>query len=1188
MTVETKDYEVVLDSMRNIGVYVIREADHQILYFNQKVKAVEPNIRLGMVCHELWPGSCPNCPLLHIGDKKESTAIHYGSPFGNAVEVTAARIDWKESVPAVLITIAPYAETAGYAYKKIIKSNLTAGTFEIVKNDEPELEDTYHSGEGMEGWFSRFAESGNIYGDDVKRFKNFTKFCYLKEELKNRKDTDGTLHCTYRRKTEGGYRWHTLEVLPDCNYTQDNQSVMLYVKDVHDIFREGLELEEINIRNREIITSLGELNYGIYVVDLQTGSMHPVRMPEDMKGMGHSGYMEWDRILEEAADKHFHPESKEKMVNGYSLEALRGARDCGERRREMLCRRMLNGSYHYVSATAHFHKSSEEKSIAVLAFQDVDEQTKREIQNHHSIMQMAAIIKSGYQVMNTVELDTGMCERVYLHEEEGKALKGDYGQYIEKAIKETIFEEDIEKFKEAMSIESLRKKAEEVEEFQETVCQYRVRSVPVSWIEAHIFYIRQEKDVIVNILGRDITKQKRKEEQAAKEKKEKNYIINTMSSLFFASYYIDLEADTFRSITQKKEVGEVLGEEINCTEGFRRYAEHFIHPEDRQEYLETMNCENLRKSLSGQHSVIAVEYRKIKDENGKDTDENAWIRGNVILAESRNGEAIRVLYVAQDVTESKQKEERERNMLKEACDAANHANASKSEFLSRMSHDIRTPMNAIIGMTSIAGAHLDDRDRVSDCLSKITVSSKHLLSLINEVLDMSKIESGKINLAEEEFSLSDLIENILTIVRPSIEAKEHDLECHIDNLEHEDVIGDAMRLQQVLINIVGNAVKYTPQGGHLQLEISEKKSSMFDYGCYEFSMKDSGIGMSPEFLEKIFEPFSRAEDSRISKIEGTGLGMAIALNIVRMMNGDISVESKIGEGSKFTVTVYLKRQRKELPDTGRLVDLPVLVVDDDRDACESVCAVLDDIGMKSEFVLSGREAVERVVSSHQENDDFFAVILDWKMPDMDGLETAKQIRKKVGNDVPIIILSAYDWSGIENEARKAGVSGFISKPLFKSRLVYLFRQIAGGEEDTCPSEKEEGGTESLSGKRILIVEDNDLNREIAEEIIGSFGVTVETAANGKIAVDKFREMGSGYYDLIFMDVQMPVMNGYEAARQIRGSDQADSASIPIVAMTANAFAEDVVESKKAGMNEHITKPLDLGQLKSCLDDWLGK
>lgn len=855
----------------------------------------------------------------------------------------------------------------------------------------------------------------------------------------------------------------------------------------------------------------------------------------------------------------------------------------------MLSRRMLHESYHYVTATAYFHESADNRCFVVLAFQDVDEETKKEMKRNRNIMRMATVIKSGYSIMNTVDLDTGICERVYLHDESesGRTRSGEYEYYVQKAIEESIYEEDMEAFREVLSMEGLRRKAEEVEDFAEVICQYRLKSSPISWVEEHVFFARQDKTVLVNILGRDITKHKLKEAAANQEKRDRNYIINAMSSLFFATYYIDLKANTFRMITQKQEVGDVLGVEASCAEGFHRYAEHFIHPDDRQEYLEKMNCENLRNVLNENHPFMVSEYRKVNDGKGNDSEESAWIRATVVLAESEDGEARKALYVAQDVTESKQKEERERRILQEACDAANHANASKSEFLSRMSHDIRTPMNAIIGMTSIAGAHLDDRDRVSDCLSKITVSSKHLLSLINEVLDMSKIESGKINLTEEEFNLSDLVHNILTIIRPSVEAKQHDLKFHIGKVEHEDVIGDVMRLQQVLINILGNAVKYTPQNGHLELEIIEKKSSLFEYGCYEFIVRDSGIGMTPEYLEKIFEPFSRAEDSRISKIEGTGLGMAIALNIVRKMNGDINVESKVNEGSKFTVTVFLKQQNKVMPDTQRLVDLPVLVADDDQYACEAACAVLDEIGMKSEWVLSGREAIVRVEQSHQDGEDFFAVILDWKMPDMDGLETARQIRKAVGEDVPIIILSAYDWSDVENEARQAGITGFISKPLFKSRLVYLFKQIVDENEEKDSSVQEADKEQDFSGKRILLVEDNELNREIAEEVIGNFGVIVETAVDGKQAVDKFKEMGSGYYDLIFMDVQMPIMNGYEATEAIRKSEQEDAAKIPIVAMTANAFAEDAMASKKAGMSEHITKPLDIKQIRECMNYWLG-
>ncbi len=544
------------------------------------------------------------------------------------------------------------------------------------------------------------------------------------------------------------------------------------------------------------------------------------------------------------------------------------------------------------------------------------------------------------------------------------------------------------------------------------------------------------------------------------------------------------------------------------------------------------------------------------------------------------------MYTALDVTDSKQKEEKEHQALKEACEAATRANASKSEFLSRMSHDIRTPMNAIIGMTAIAGTHLNEKERVADCLNKITVSSKHLLSLINEVLDMSKIESGKIDLEEEEFQLPALVQNLMTIIRPSVLEKNHDLRIHIGGVEHEDVIGDVMRLQQVFVNILGNAVKYTPPGGKLEVEIAEKPSRLLGYGCYEFVFRDNGIGMSDEYQKKIFEPFSRAEDSRISKIEGTGLGMAIAMNIIRMMNGAITLESELGKGSQFTVTVFLKQGNTAAPDVERFVNLPVLVADDDRESGETACRILDELGMKSQWVLSGMEAVKCVRAAHEMEEDFFAVILDWQMPDMDGIATAKEIRKQVGPDVPIIILSAYDWSRIEEEAREAGVDGFISKPLFRSKLVYLFKQLTGGEENEGLEKAERPLSRNFTGSRVLLVEDNELNREIAEEVIGGTGAMIESVENGRLAVERFEDVEDGYYDLIFMDIQMPVMNGYEAARAIRGSAKKDGKRIPIIAMTANAFVDDVMDSKRAGMNEHIAKPLDFDRLIECMNRWL--
>lgn len=671
-------------------------------------------------------------------------------------------------------------------------------------------------------------------------------------------------------------------------------------------------------------------------------------------------------------------------------------------------------------------------------------------------------------------------------------------------------------------------------------------------------------------------------------KEEKARILKSLGSLFFAIYDIDLEADTFYPIAQRKEVGDALGGETSFTEAVRIYSENFVHPDFFAEYVEKMDRQNLLKRLSAERPSIAVEYRRKKSGSGKVPEADGWDRATVVVSEFENEKPVKALYALQDVTEVKRREEMEHEMLREACEAANRANASKSEFLSRMSHDIRTPMNAIIGMTAIAGAHLDDQERIMDCLNKITVSGKHLLSLINEVLDMSKIESGKIDLSEEEFNISDLIQNLLTMIRPNMQAKNHKLELNIAKVEHEDVIGDVMRLQQVFMNILGNAVKYTPQGGTLELEIKEKESEAPEYGCYEFVFRDNGIGMSEEFVRKIFEPFSRAEDKRIDKIEGTGLGMAIALNIVRMMKGTIQVESEVNKGSKFTVIVYLKQQNTETPDIEQLSNQPVLVVDDDMLACEAACAILNDIGMKSEWVTSGKEAIDRVLEARQGGKEFFAILLDWQMPDMDGLETAKKIRQEIGRNIPIVILSAYDWSNVEAQARQIGIDEFISKPLFKSRLVYLFKKIAGMETKKEVSSEEDFISRDFNGKRILLAEDNELNREIAEEIIGSTGVLIECVENGQQAVEQFRKKGTWYYDLIFMDVQMPVMNGYEATEVIRSLEREDAAQIPIIAMTANAFTEDMIASKKAGMNEHIAKPLNMEQLMKCMGYWFGR
>ncbi len=569
--------------------------------------------------------------------------------------------------------------------------------------------------------------------------------------------------------------------------------------------------------------------------------------------------------------------------------------------------------------------------------------------------------------------------------------------------------------------------------------------------------------------------------------------------------------------------------------------------------------------------------------------EDTYMRVSVYMYQDKETEHIHGLYMATDITEAKKRQEKQRQALQAAYEAANHASAAKTSFLANMSHDIRTPMNGIIGMTAIAGAHLDDKERVADCLSKIMVASKHLLGLLNEVLDMGKIESGKIELQNEEFSLPDIVDDLISIAKPQIEAKHHDFSVSVRGIEHEKVIGDGQRLQQVFLNLLSNAIKYTPEGGKVQMILTEKPFHRKDVGYYEIIFEDNGIGMNKEFLEHLFEPFTRAEDGRVAKIQGTGLGMTITRNIVQLMNGRIDVKSEPDKGTKFIVTIFLKLQESEesVPDD-KLADLPILVVDDDEMSCESTCEILNDLGMLGEYVLCGEDAVKCVVTRHEADDDFFAVILDWKMPGMDGIEVTREIRRQVGEDVPIIIISAYDWSDIEVSARAAGANAFLSKPLFKSKMVYLFKELLGNEKNLQSlSALQAVRKDNFSGKRTLIVEDNELNAEIAGEILGMTGLEIEYAKDGKEALDKMTKAKAGYYDIVFMDIQMPIMDGYEATRAIRSLPGDYPRTVPIIAMTANAFMADVQACKAAGMNEHIAKPLDLDHLFRVLNQWLG-
>ena len=515
------------------------------------------------------------------------------------------------------------------------------------------------------------------------------------------------------------------------------------------------------------------------------------------------------------------------------------------------------------------------------------------------------------------------------------------------------------------------------------------------------------------------------------------------------------------------------------------------------------------------------------------------------------------------------------------------ANRAKREFLFNMSHDIRTPMNAIIGFTSLAATHIDNREQVLDYLKKISTSSQHLLSLINDVLDMSRIESGKVKIEEKAVHLPDLVHDVRSIIQPNVAAKRLSLFIDAMDIEDEDIITDPLRLNQILLNILSNAIKFTPTGGMISIRIAQKNGAPKGCVCYEFRIKDNGIGMSEEFQKHIFEEFSREESSTVSGIQGTGLGMSITKNIVDLMGGTIAIESEPGKGSEFIVDLCfaLSGQKIEPRQLPQLEGLRALVADDDTDTCLSVSTMLSKIGMRPEWTISGKEAVIRTKYAVEQGDEFSVYIIDWLIPDMNGIEIVRQIRKVIGNRCPIIILTAYDWADIEDEARAAGVTAFCEKPLFLSELRRVLAEPFRAEPASEPAHPTAA---DLKGKKLLLVEDNELNREIALEILKEAGFVVDTAEDGAVAVQKIKQAAPGQYDLILMDIQMPNLDGYEATRQIRALPDAEKASIPIFAMTANAFEEDRQNALAAGMNGHIAKPLDVPHLLRVLADALKK
>lgn len=842
---------------------------------------------------------------------------------------------------------------------------------------------------------------------------------------------------------------------------------------------------------------------------------------------------------------------------------------------------------HVIFATQSIYDVKLKELETKKKLEDALEEVKKSNIELQKEMAVSGALSQEYHSLFTIDAKTG---KISLYRTDGIGMNYkqlselmesyDYEEVFSDYIDNYIVPEDRERIRNSMGLDNLYECVPDVGLYK--LGYKRKMDGIVSYYEMNIAKMTDEHGDITFILGmHDVDKEMRRQLKQTREMEKQREIIEGLGSEYYSILLVDPDIDTVSTYRAEGEDGKAIANYFsrhnNCwSKGIQSYANELLSERSRDEFIEKLSLEHIRKGGND----YSLTYEKLTKKG------IIYLQVRVSFVRENDGGVVAVIGT-RNVDDLIKKERQQEMALQAAYDAAEAANKAKTDFLSNMSHDIRTPMNGIIGMTAIAAAHIDDKERVKDSLQKITQASKHLLSLINEVLDMSKIESGKVKLIEEEFNLSDLVDNLLTMTNAQIEEHHHELCVNISGVKHEAVIGDSLRIQKLFTNLMGNAVKYTPDGGKISLSITERPSNQAKIGCYEFVFEDNGIGMSDDFIKHIFDPFARATDSQVNNIQGTGLGMPISRNIVRMMGGDIKVESKLGVGSRFTVTIYLKLQDTKDLYNEKFIDLDVLVADDDSLSLESCCNMLEDLGMKADGVTTGKQALEQVVLHNKQEKQYFACIIDWKMPDMDGIATTRAIRNAVGEDVPIIIISAYNWSDIEQEARAAGANVFISKPLFRSRLASTFNKILG-EDGNENSEVTLKSLENMdfSNRRVLLVEDNELNAEIATVILEMTGLKVEHVSDGTEAVDRMSESSDGYYDMIFMDIQMPKMNGYDATRAIRSMERNYCKKIPIIAMTANAFAEDVQAAKTVGMNEHIAKPLDMDRLAKTLNRWL--
>ena len=960
-----------------------------------------------------------------------------------------------------------------------------------------------------------------------------------------------------------------------------------------------------------IVNTLATSFNNVYVANLEDGSARVIRLAENYNVNAIRDVTEvvfpFNAVVERWVKENVHPDDKERIRNTLTIENLKRifstqnelvgtyrSIDHGVLHNYQYDFRRIEGTQDVVVGFKIIDDIIEEQRAQQERERKLQEAHLKEVQEHtqvisalstiYSTIFRANIVTHEYEILGSVPLMAKVAPKI-----------GNFDD-VKKTVIENFMEPEFRKpLNEFLDLNTL---ADRLEKVNTVTVDYKAPTG--QWMQAR--FIAKQRDengraIETLYVARDITKEKTRDleqqhnlEQALEiTRRDKEELQKSETMLREAGAISDALSRDYSNVflvQPKKNLGKTVKEENYNVKGIeayagkwfdysffiRKYIESRVYEPDIKMMLEKTELSNVLEIIETD-TDFSISYRSIVD------GQIHYLQMRYVSVEGSDLVAVGFRYVDDVVkAEAEQKE-----LLQQALASAQQANKAKTTFLNSMSHDIRTPMNAIVGFTALAQTHIDNTAQVRDYLSKISTSSTHLLSLINDILDMSRIDSGTVKLDEKPLHIPDLLHDLRTMIQSLVDSKNLNLYIDTQDIVHEDVITDKLRLNQILINIVGNAIKFTQPGGDIIVRLIEKPCRMKNRATYEFSVKDNGIGMSKEFVGHIFETFSREYSSTVSGVQGTGLGMAITKNIVDMMGGDITVESEEGKGSLFTVTLNLLLgdepvQNEPIP---KLLGARVLVVDDDLNTCRSVSKMLRDIQMRPDWTASGKEAVIRAQDAAEMGDEYKVYIIDYLMPDMNGIETVRRIRRIVSEEVPIIVLTAYDWADFEYEAREAGVTAFVSKPIFMSELRTVLTQ-----PDICSRVKKDDKAVQYdySGKHVLLVEDNDLNREIATAILEETGMHIDSANDGDVAVLMINEAPEDKYDLIFMDIQMPKMDGYTATREIRTLPNNKKANIPIVAMTANAFEEDKEKAFASGMNGHIIKPISIEQIAKVLDE----